>query len=107
MATSQSPPARKASSPTALDWSEAIDRVLDEPARVKPAFQPIVDLERGVAIGYEMLARFESEIDAPPPAWLAEADRRGVASRLEATLVESGLAALGWVPDNCFLAINV
>src|SRR3954463_4549868 len=92
---------------TTLDWDAAIERVLAEPARVQPAFQPIVDLERGVAIGYEMLARFDSEIDAPPPTWLAEAERRGVANRFEATLVESGLAALDWVPDTCFLAINV
>ena len=106
MGSSQSPAAPEAAL-TALDWSAAIDRVLAEPARIKPAFQPVVDLERGVPIGYEMLARFDSEIDAPPPAWLAEADRRGVASRLEAALVETGLAALDWVPDNCFLAINV
>src|SRR2546423_9255048 len=95
------------SGPTALAWKDAIERVLAEPGLIKPAFQPIVDLERGVAIGYEMLARFGSEIEAPPPAWLAEAERRGLGSRLEAALVESGLAALDWVPDNCFLAINV
>jgi EAL domain-containing protein (putative c-di-GMP-specific phosphodiesterase class I) len=93
--------------PTALEWSAAIERVLEEPARVRPVFQPIVDLERGVAIGYEMLARFDSDIDAPPPTWLAEADRRGLGGRLEAVLVEAGLSALDWVPDNCFLAINV
>src|SRR4051794_12492689 len=92
---------------TALDWDAAIERVLAEPAHIQPAFQPIVDLERGVAIGYEMLARFDSEIEAPPPAWLAEAERRGLGSRLEAALVEAGLEALDWVPDNCFLAINV
>jgi EAL domain-containing protein (putative c-di-GMP-specific phosphodiesterase class I) len=89
------------------DWNTAIQRVLDEPALVCPAFQPIVDLERGVAIGYEMLARFESEVDAPPPLWLAEAERHGLGSRLEATLVETGLGALDWLPDGCFLAINV
>src|SRR4051794_12762716 len=92
---------------TTLDWDAAIERVLAEPARVQPAFQPIVDLERGVAIGYEMLARFDSEIEAPPPTWLAEAERLGLGSRLEAALVEAGLSALDWVPDGCFLAINV
>src|SRR3954462_11318510 len=92
---------------TALDWDAAIERVLAEPTRIQPAFQPVVDLERGVPIGYEMLARFDSEIEAPPPAWLAEAERRGLGSRLEAALVEAGLEALDWVPDNCFLAINV
>ena len=92
---------------TALEWSAAIDRVLEEPALVRPVFQPIVDLDRGVAIGYEMLARFDAEISAAPPTWLAEAERRGLGGRLEAMLVETGLAALDWIPDNCFLAINV
>src|SRR5436853_7250231 len=89
--------------PTALEWSAAIERVLADRTLVTPVFQPIVDLERGVAIGYEMLARFDSAIDAPPPRWLAEADRCGLAGRLEAALVETGLSALDWVPDNCFL----
>src|SRR3954454_17453325 len=91
----------------APDWSAAIARVLEEPARMQPAFQPIVDLDRGVAIGYETLARFDSEIEASPPAWLAEAERLGLGSRLEAALVEAGLSALDWVPDGCFLAIKL
>jgi EAL domain-containing protein (putative c-di-GMP-specific phosphodiesterase class I) len=106
MGPSPSPSAPEAV-PTELDWSEALERVLAEPERVRPVFQPIVDLDRGVAIGYEMLARFVSPIEAPPTAWLAEAERRGLGTRLEAMLVESGLAALDWVPDNCFLTINV
>ncbi|MEA2440178.1 MAG: hypothetical protein QOH76_1602 [Thermoleophilaceae bacterium] len=106
MGPSPSPETRQAA-PTALAWSEALERVLADPERVRPVFQPIVDLDRGVAIGYEMLARFVAPIDAAPPEWLAEADRRGLGSRLEAMLVESGLAALEWVPDNCFLTINV
>src|SRR3954463_3029906 len=103
---SSSTPARQVD-PTERAWSEALERVLADPERVRPLFQPIVDLDRGVAIGYEMLARFVAPIDAPPPLWLAEADRRGLGSRLEAMLVESGLSALDWVPDNCFLTINV
>jgi EAL domain-containing protein (putative c-di-GMP-specific phosphodiesterase class I) len=96
-----------AESPTDLDWTEAIERVLAEPELVRPVFQPIVDLERGVASGYEMLARFGSPIDAAPPVWLAEAERRGLGSRLEALLVEIGLDALDLVPDDSFLTINV
>jgi EAL domain-containing protein (putative c-di-GMP-specific phosphodiesterase class I) len=92
---------------TDLAWTEAIEAVLTEPELVRPVFQPIVDLERGVASGYEMLARFGSPIDAPPPEWLAQAERRGLGARLEALLVEIGVDALDWVPDNCFLTINV
>jgi EAL domain-containing protein (putative c-di-GMP-specific phosphodiesterase class I) len=81
--------------------------VLAEPELVRPVFQPIVDLERGVACGYEMLARFVSPIKASPLAWLAEAEQRGLDTQLEAMLVEAGLDALAWVPDGCFLTINV
>jgi EAL domain-containing protein (putative c-di-GMP-specific phosphodiesterase class I) len=100
------PPARD-TSPSETDWTDAIERVLTEPELVRPVFQPIVDLERGVACGYEMLARFVSPIRAAPPAWLEQAARRGVEEELEAVLVELGLDALSWVPDNCFLSINV
>jgi EAL domain-containing protein (putative c-di-GMP-specific phosphodiesterase class I) len=98
---------RRGSAATDLDWTDAIDRVLSEPELVRPVFQPIVDLERGVAIGYEVLARFRSPIDASPTAWVAQAERRGLGPQLEAMLVEAGLQALGRVPENCFLAINV
>jgi EAL domain-containing protein (putative c-di-GMP-specific phosphodiesterase class I) len=99
-------PGREAAA-TDTDWSAALDAVLSEPELVRPVFQPIVDLERGVTCGYEMLARFRSPVQASPPEWLAEAARRGVAARLEAMLVEAGLDAKEWVPDNCFLTINV
>src|SRR4051812_27454101 len=99
-------PART-SSPTDADWTAALGQVLSEPELVRPVFQPIVDLERGVACGYEMLARFVSPIKAAPPAWLDQAARRGLANRLEGMLIEIGLEAMSWVPDNCFLTINV
>src|SRR4051812_29482022 len=92
---------------TDTDWTHALERVLAEPELVRPVFQPIVDLDRGVASGYEMLARFVSPIKASPLVWLAEAARRGLDTQLEAMLVEAGLDALGWLPDGCFLTINV
>jgi EAL domain-containing protein (putative c-di-GMP-specific phosphodiesterase class I) len=92
---------------TDTDWTHALERVLTEPELVRPVFQPIVDLDRGVACGYEMLARFVSPIKASPLVWLAEAERRGLDAQLEAMLVEAGLEALAWLPDGCFLTINV
>jgi EAL domain-containing protein (putative c-di-GMP-specific phosphodiesterase class I) len=101
------PRSARAAGLTKADWTAAIDQILAEPELLRPVFQPIVDLERGVACGYEMLARFVSPIKAAPPTWLDEAARRGLGSRLEAMLVEIGLDAMSWVPDNCFLTINV
>ncbi len=101
-----SPPGSKPS-PSDTDWTDSIERVLAEPELIRPVFQPIVDLERGVATGYEMLARFVSPIKAPPPVWFEEAERRGVGSRLEAMLFEIGIDAMTALPENCFLTINL
>jgi EAL domain-containing protein (putative c-di-GMP-specific phosphodiesterase class I) len=90
-----------------IDWPGELARVLDEPGRVRPAFQPLVDLQRGVVCGWEMLARFDSPVDAAPPDWFAAAERHGVAGRLEAALIEAGLTASRALPPNCFLTINV
>src|SRR4051812_42178010 len=66
-----------------IDWDEALARVIGEPELVRPVFQPLVDLERGVVCGYEMLARFESPVKAAPPAWFEAAERLGLGGRLE------------------------
>jgi EAL domain-containing protein (putative c-di-GMP-specific phosphodiesterase class I) len=89
------------------EWAAAIAAVLDEPDRVRPVFQPIFDLQRGTVCGFEMLARFDSPLQAPPDHWFAAATRLGRGPELEAALVSAGLAARHELPDNCFLAINV
>jgi EAL domain-containing protein (putative c-di-GMP-specific phosphodiesterase class I) len=89
------------------DWAAAIAAVLDEPERVTPVFQPIFDLQRGVVCGFEMLARFDSPLQASPDRWFAAAARLGRGDELEATLVRAGLEARQALPDNCFLTLNV
>jgi EAL domain-containing protein (putative c-di-GMP-specific phosphodiesterase class I) len=91
----------------AIDWEQALGQVLASPELVRPVFQPLVDLQRGVVCGWEMLARFESPVQVAPPDWFAAADRLGVGGRLEALLIQAGLAARTALPPNCFLTINV
>jgi EAL domain-containing protein (putative c-di-GMP-specific phosphodiesterase class I) len=74
---------------------------------VRPVFQPIVDLRRGVVCGYEMLARFAGPPEAPPDVWFAEAARRGLGAELEARMVRIGLEARAALPPNTFLTINL
>jgi EAL domain-containing protein (putative c-di-GMP-specific phosphodiesterase class I) len=88
-------------------WPDALDEVLAEPGLVRPVFQPIVDLERGVACGFETLARFASALDMPPPAWIEAAYRFGKGERLEALLLDTGLDAAADLPTDCFLTVNV
>jgi EAL domain-containing protein (putative c-di-GMP-specific phosphodiesterase class I) len=96
-----------ASAPGPDLWSRALDRVVRQPGMVRPFFQPIVDLRRGVVCGYEMLARFEGPPHAPPDVWFAEAARRGVGAELEARMVRIGLAARAALPPDTFLTINL
>lgn len=89
------------------EWSTAVAGVLEDPERIRPVFQPIFDLQRGVVTGFEMLARFESELQASPDKWFAAAARLGVGDELEAALLERGLDARRRLPENCFLSVNV
>jgi EAL domain-containing protein (putative c-di-GMP-specific phosphodiesterase class I) len=91
----------------AIEWEHELGRVLASPELVRPVFQPLVDLQHGVVCGWEMLARFQSPVQAPPPDWFAAADRLGVSGRLEALLIDAGLAARAALPANTFLTINV
>jgi EAL domain-containing protein (putative c-di-GMP-specific phosphodiesterase class I) len=89
------------------DWPAALARALTDPGAVTPAFQPIVDLRRGVVTGYEMLARFAGPPERGPDVWFREADGFGRRIELEALMVRAGMQALRALPDNCFLTINV
>jgi len=76
------------------DWSAALSQVFAEPWRVRPAFQPILDLERREVWGFQVLARFISPLRATPPEWLEAAGRLGWREALEARLLTAGLGAL-------------
>ncbi len=71
------------------------------------AFQPIVDVARGVAVGYEALARFDHQSEHHPAAWFAAAHEHGRRPELEAAALRSGLGAREALPPNCFLSINL
>jgi EAL domain-containing protein (putative c-di-GMP-specific phosphodiesterase class I) len=84
-----------------------LEAILADPALIRPVFQPIVDLKRSTVVGFEMLARFAAEPQGTPLEWLAAAERHGMATPLEAQLVEIGVAARDRLPANTFLSVNV
>ena len=88
-------------------WPAAIRRVLADPEQAQPVFQPIADLSRGTAVGYEALIRFPDAAVGPPDRWLAAAAAEGLASRLEALLIRTALDGRRSLPPGCFLSINV
>ena len=70
-------------------------------------YQPIVDVARGVVVGYEALAQF---VDAPvsnPELWFEKAREHGVLAELEAAALSSALRARRTLPASTFLTVNL
>ena len=89
------------------DWSAALAQLFAEPWRVRPAFQPIIDLEHRTVWGFQVLARFISPLRATPPEWLEAAGHLGRRHALETRLLEAGLQELEGVPERCKLLLPV
>ncbi len=81
--------------------------VLEQPGRVRPHFQPIVDLQRGEVCGYEALARFTDWPGIPPCDVFAAADGHGMGGALEAQMVREVLEARPHVAVDRFLSVNL
>ncbi len=71
------------------------------------AFQPIVDLARGLVVGYEALSRISGPPKLQAEEWFLEADRLGLGGPLEGRVISAALAAGQSRPPNTFLSINV
>jgi EAL domain-containing protein (putative c-di-GMP-specific phosphodiesterase class I) len=90
----------------AHDWSEILGEVLGQPGRVRPHFQPVVDLQRGEVCGYEALARFPGWGELRPSDVFAAAEQHGLGGALEAHMIREVLGAVPHLPSNRFLAVN-
>jgi EAL domain-containing protein (putative c-di-GMP-specific phosphodiesterase class I) len=97
--------------PAAVDlatgsWGELIADAIAGRGIV-PAYQPIVDLQRGGVAGYEALARFPDGPRVGPDVWFREAARLGHAEDLDAAVVRAVMAQRPTLPPNTFLTVNV
>lgn len=70
-------------------------------------YQPVFDIASGALVGVEALSRFPVQPLQGPDRWFADAERVGLATELEILAVEAALRALGSLPHNTFLAVNV
>ncbi len=70
-----------------------------------PVFQPIVDIERDVVVGYEALTRFDDGV--PPDLRFAEAAAVGIEVELELATLRASLAAAAGLPGREWLNVNV
>ena len=80
------------------------ERLLAEPANLRVALQPIVDLETGAWVAVEALARFPD--NRPPDQWFTEAHEAGIGIPLERLALERALETLPFLPPGISLSVN-
>lgn len=80
--------------------------VLDE-QHFSIAYQPIVRLEPHEVVGYEALARFSHAPVRTPDLWFSEAAEVGLQEELELAVLGKALEAVGHLPDDVYLSLNV
>lgn len=88
---------------TASETRTAVGRVIRQ-RRFRPVFQPIFDLERHAAVGYEALTRFED--GRAPDVVFAEADAVGLGLELETATLERIFSAVEGMPFGAILSVN-
>lgn len=83
---------------------DQIQTIIDRHA-FRPVFQPIVDLERDVIVGYEALTRFADGV--APDVRFDEAIVVGLGIELEAATLRAALADASHLPRSAWLNVNV
>jgi EAL domain-containing protein (putative c-di-GMP-specific phosphodiesterase class I) len=78
--------------------------VLDDPASLEVALQPIVDLTTGEWVAVEGLVRFPD--NEPPERWFNDAYEAGIGVPLERLALERALGLLPQLPDGVRLSVN-
>src|SRR3954447_7894252 len=88
------------------EQQEEIRELLEDPAALTMAFQPIMDLRTGRIAGYEALSRFNRTPYRSPDQWFAQAHRCGLGYAVEAKALAAALAMPGR-PEGTYLAVNL
>lgn len=90
------------------EQSSALESVREalRPGAIRCVFQPIVDLETGIAVGFEALSRFELEPRRGPAEWFAAAAEVGLLVELEIAALETATALFPVLPPTAYLSLN-
>jgi EAL domain-containing protein (putative c-di-GMP-specific phosphodiesterase class I) len=91
---------------TDVDWPGLLASAVGGTG-LRAVYQPIVDLARGVVVGYEALTRFDGHPVTSPEPWFAAAHEHGCSAELQAAALRVALAERATLPRNCFLTVNV
>jgi EAL domain-containing protein (putative c-di-GMP-specific phosphodiesterase class I) len=90
----------------AVDWPSLLGPAVAGHG-LRAVYQPIVDLARGVVVGYEALIRFVDYPVGNPEQWFAAAREYGVDAELQAAVLRAAFTERGTLPRNCFLTVNI
>ena len=90
---------------TRADIVAGVRDVIDRD-RIRIVFQPIYRLDDGTIPGVECLARFPDCETRPPSEWFAEAASVGLGIELEMAVFKQVLAALPYLPEALYVAVN-
>lgn len=71
------------------------------------AFQPIVELRSGKAVGLEALARLSLDPRRPPEMWFAEAAELGLEAELDLAVLRAAMKDSVATPADLFLSVNL
>jgi EAL domain-containing protein (putative c-di-GMP-specific phosphodiesterase class I) len=70
-----------------------------------PEFQPIVELDSGLTVGFEALSRFSN--GTPPDRMFADAKAAGIGFQLEAVTMSAAIRDGALLPPGAWLSLNV
>ena len=73
----------------------------------RPVFQPIVDLDHAVVVGFEALSRFSAEPLRGPDHWFACAGEVGLRVELELAAARAAVDRIADLGEGLFLSLNL
>lgn len=85
--------------------ASGIQKITEE-NRLGIHLQPIWDLKRNQACGYEALSRFDTAPYRTPDVWFAEAEQAGLGEFLEMHALKMACECLEILPADCYLSLN-
>jgi len=91
------------------NYLNAQRRILEvmKPEKLNISYQPIYDLQQKKVVGYESLARFDTQPYQTPDIWFNQAKLVGLDQQLELLAIKQGLESIHLIDESAYLSLNV
>ena len=77
------------------------------PEKLNISYQPIYGLKEQKIVGYESLARFDTDPYRTPDVWFAEAQSVGLGQELELLAIRRGIEGMSHISETAYISLNV